>query len=128
MKTWLWSILIGVAVLLSAGGAGYGIGYLDRPDDSGPVVSREQAYSEAREQTEAETNREMERRGFNAGRRLGRNHGIIAGGMAAESAVTIIVRQERAAQAQNRAAEAQAELAGMRAAPPIPSAEAPEEE
>lgn len=111
-----------LALLLIAGAVGYGIGYTARPD-SGSELTPKEALVQARDRTEAEVSREMAARGFAAGKRSGRSHGIIAGGMAAESAVTIKVRQDQAGAAQSDAASAQSELAGMTAAPapPVPA-------
>ena len=121
MKRWYLPALIGLAALVAVAGIGFGVGYLTRPDDSAPDLTAEEAFSQARKQTMKQISREMARRGFIAGKREGRSHGIIAGGMAAESAVTIKVREERAFAAQSEAAEAQSELAGMTAAPAPPS-------
>lgn len=121
MSGWRKPLLLGLATLLVAAAAGYGIGYLSRPGDSGPDLTADQAFSRARERTIKQTSREMARRGFIEGKRDGRSHGIIAGGMAAESAVTVKVRQERSYAAQSEAAEAQSELAGMTAAPAPPT-------
>jgi len=123
-RPWLRPVLAASALVLVAAAAGFGIGYLDRPGDSGPDLTREEAFALAREQTTSQVSRGMARRGFFAGKRSGRTHGIIAGGMAAESAVAVKFRQERAAAAQNEAAEAQSELAGMSGSPPpVPSPE-----
>lgn len=118
---WTKPVLAGTLLLVVAAVGGFGIGYLTRPGDSGPDLTQEEAFAQAREQAIKETTREMARRGFDAGRRSGRSHGIIAGGMAAESAVTIVVRDQAASAAQSDAASAQSELAGMAgSAPPIP--------
>lgn len=118
---WVRPVLAGSALLLVAAAAGFGIGYLTRSDDSGPDLTREEAFVQYREKAIRDVTRDMARRGFEAGKRSGRSHGIIAGGMAAESAVTIVVRQQEAAEAQTAAASAQSELAGMAgSAPPIP--------
>jgi hypothetical protein len=121
VKRWRKPLLVGLAALLAVAGIGFGIGYLTRPGDSGPDLTAEEAFSQAREQTMKQVSSEMARRGFIDGKRDGRSHGIIAGGMAAESAVTIKFRQERASAAQSEAAEAQSELAGMAAAPAPPT-------
>ena len=117
-RPWVLPALAGVALLLVAGGAGFGIGYATRSGDSGPDLTGREAFVQAREQALKEISREMARRGFDAGRKSGRSHGIIAGGMAAESAVTIIVREQQTAAAQEAAASAQSELAGMAGSPP----------
>lgn len=123
-RPWVRPVLAASALILVFAGAGFGIGYLNRPGDSGPELTREEAFALAREQTSDRVSREMARRGFVAGKRAGRSHGIIAGGMAAESAVTVKFRQERATAAQNEAAEVQSELAGMSGSPPaVPSPE-----
>jgi len=118
-------VLLALLILLAAGGAGFGLGYLARPDDRGPELTAGQARIQAEARTRVAVGRRMARRGFDAGRRSGRSHGIIAGGMAAESAVSIQVRQDRAAAALSDAAAAQSELAGMTAAPapPVPEDE-----
>jgi len=121
-RPWLRPVLAGLALLLVAAAAGFGIGYATRPGDPGPDLTREEAFTQAREQTRNEVSREMAKRGFLAGKRSGHSHGIIAGGMAAESAVTVVVRQQRADVAQSEAASAQSELAGMTAAPAPPTA------
>jgi len=115
---WVKPLAAGLGLLLVAGLIGFGIGYLTRSGDSGPDLTREEAFAQASEQTRKEVSREMARLGFIDGKRSGRSHGIIAGGMAAESAVTIEFREQRAAAAQNQAAEAQAELAGISGSPP----------
>ena len=120
-RPWLKPLLAGMALLLVAGGIGFGIGYLNRPTDDGPDLTREEAFTQAREKALNEVSRLMARRGFEAGRRSGHGHGVIAGGMAAESKVTILTRRQRAAAAQSEAAEAQSELAGMTAAPAPPT-------
>ncbi len=121
-RPWVKPALACLGVVLVAAGAGFGIGYLTRSDDSGPDLTADEAFAQARDQTEQEVSRDMARRGFIAGKRNGRSHGIIAGGMAAESAVTIRIRQLRASAAQNAAASAQAELAGMSGgAPAVPT-------
>lgn len=114
-------LLAGLLVL--AGAVGFGIGYLDREKDPGPELTRGEAFVQARERTVREVAREMARRGFDDGRRSGRSHGIIAGGMAAESAATITFREQRASQAQETAASAQSELAAIASgsAPAVPS-------
>lgn len=117
-RPWLRPLLAGIGLLLLAVGTGAGIGYLTGPDDPGPDLSREEAFIRAKESTRREIGQEMTRRGYRAGKRSGRSHGIIAGGMAAESAVMILVRQQEAAEAQSDAASAQSELAGMTSAPP----------
>ncbi|MCB0871146.1 MAG: hypothetical protein KDB52_09965 [Solirubrobacterales bacterium] len=120
-RPWLRVALAGLALLLVAGGLGFGVGYLTRSDDSGPELTGQEAFVQASDRTGREITRAMAERGFVDGKRSGRSHGIIAGGMAAESAVTLEFRQLRAAEAQNQAAEAQSELAGMSGgAPPIP--------
>ncbi|MBN8868998.1 MAG: hypothetical protein J0H66_03850 [Solirubrobacterales bacterium] len=121
MSQWRKPLLAVLAVLVAVAGIGFGIGYLSRPDDSGPDLTAEEAFSQAREEAMKQVSSEMARRGFVEGKRDGRSHGIIAGGMAAESAVTIKFRQERASAAQSEAAEAQSELAGMAAAPAPPT-------
>lgn len=118
LPVWTRPVLAVVLFLLFAAAAGFGVGYLTTPGDSGPDLTREEAFAQAREQAIRETTREMARRGFDAGRRSGRSHGIIAGGMAAESAVTIVVREQAASAAQADAASAQSELAGMAGSPP----------
>lgn len=117
-RPWVRPVLAGVGLLLVAGAAGFGVGYATRSGDSGPDLSEREAFVQAREQALKEISREMARRGFDAGRKAGRSHGIIAGGMAAESAVTIIVRDQQTAAAQDAAAAAQSELAGMSGSPP----------
>jgi hypothetical protein len=117
-RPWVRPVIAGVALLLVAGAAGFGIGYSTRSGDSGPDLTGREAFVQAREQTLKKISREMARRGFDAGRKSGRSHGIIAGGMAAESAVTIIVREQQTAAAQEAAASAQSELAGMAGSPP----------
>lgn len=121
---WLKPLIAGVGLALVAAAAGFGAGYLSRPDDSGPDLTRQEAYLQAKQQARTEIGGEMARRGFDAGRKSGHIHGMIAGGMAAESAVTIIVREQQTAAAQAAAASAQSELAGMVAAPapPVPAA------
>lgn len=109
------------ALLFLSGGAGFGIGLLARPTASDPPLTRERAFDRARRQVERETARS----GLAAGRRSGLNHGIIAGGMAAESDATVEIRELRADAAATEAASAQAELSGMTAAPAVP-APAPE--
>jgi hypothetical protein len=118
---WLNPALAVVAVLLAAGAVGFGIGYLSRSDDSGPDLTRDEAFAQARSGTAKAVSREMARRGLIAGKRSGHSHGVIAGGMAAESAATIVVRQQRASVAQSQAASAQSELSGMTAAPAPPT-------
>lgn len=118
---WVRPVSIGLAVLLSAGAAGFGIGYVTRDRDSGPDLSEAEAFALGREQARKEVGKEMTRDGFEAGKRSGRSHGIIAGGMAAESAVTIVVREQAAATAQSEAASAQSELAGISSGPPPPT-------
>ena len=125
-RPWFKPALLGFTLLVLAAGIGFGIGYLARPDDSGPDLSRQEAFAQARAKTLKEVSRKMARRGFVAGRRSGHSHGVIAGGMAAESKVTIEVRQQRASAAQSEAAEAQSELAGMTAAPAPPVGPAPQ--
>jgi hypothetical protein len=122
-RPWVRPLAYAAALLVLAGAAGFGAGYLARGGDSGPDLSQEEAFAEARERTEAEVSREMARQGFIDGKRSGRSHGIIAGGMAAESAVTIVVRDQAASEAQSAAASAQSELAGMTSAPPPPTPE-----
>jgi len=117
-RPWLKPVLSGVAALLVAGVAGFGIGYMVHSGDPGPDLTQEEAFIQARERALGEVSRAMAKRGFIAGKRSGRSHGIIAGGMRAESAVAIEFRQLRAAEAQNQAAEAQSELAGMAGSPP----------
>ncbi len=120
-RPWVKPVLAGLVLLLAVGGIGFGIGHLTRSGDSGPDLTQEEAFAQASEKTRQEVSREMARLGFIEGLRSGRSHGIIAGGMAAESAVTIEFREQRAAAAQNQAAAAQAELSGMSgSAPPIP--------
>ena len=120
-RPWVRPVLVGLAVLLAAGGIGFGIGHFTSARDAGPDLSRDEAFEQARDKTGKEISRKMARLGFVEGRRSGRSHGIIAGGMAAESAVTIEFRKQRAAAAQNQAAQAQAELAGISGGgPPIP--------
>ncbi|MCB0830022.1 MAG: hypothetical protein KDB64_03800 [Solirubrobacterales bacterium] len=120
-RPWLKPVLAGVALLVLAAGFGFGIGYLTRSEDPGPDLTRQEAFIQARDQTMKQVSRKMARRGFEAGRRSGHGHGVIAGGMAAESKVTILVRQQRASSAQSQAADAQSELAGMTAAPSPPT-------
>jgi len=120
-RPWLKPALAVLSVLLAAGAVGFGIGYLSRAGDSGPQLTKEEAFAEARSRTAKAVSREMARRGFEAGRRSGHSHGVIAGGMAAESKVTILVRQQRASVAQSEASSAQTELAGMTAAPAAPT-------
>lgn len=129
-RPWVKPVLAGLALLLVAGGIGYGIGQLDRSGGTGPEMTASEAEDLAREQTLEQISREMTRRGFLAGKRAGHNHGIIAGGMAAESAVTILVRQQAASKAQSAAASARSELAAISAAPapPAPAEEADEDE
>lgn len=124
-RPWVRPALAGFALVLVAAGVGFGIGYATKPADAGPQLDGQEAFNRMKEETAKEVRREMVRRGFDAGRRSGRNHGIIAGGMAAESAVTILVREQQAASAQSEAASAQAELAGISAAPapPVPEPE-----
>lgn len=117
-RPWVRPVLVGVSVILVAAVAGFGIGYATRSSNPGPDLSREEALTQSRQQTMKEVSRAMAKRGFIAGKRSGRSHGIIAGGMRAESAVAIEFRQLRAAEAQNQAAEAQSELAGMAGSPP----------
>lgn len=118
---WVRPLAGGLAVLLLAGGVGFGIGYLTRGGDSGPDLSEAEAFAQTRELTRDEVGKAMARDGFEAGKRSGRSHGIIAGGMAAESAVTIIVREQAASAAQSEAASAQSELAGISSGPPPPT-------
>lgn len=122
-RPWAKPAAFAVTLLVLSGAVGFGAGYLTRGGDSGPALSQEEAFSQTRKQTEAEVSREMARRGFIDGKRSGRSHGIIAGGMAAESAVTIVVREQAASEAQSAAASAQSELAGMTSAPPPPTPE-----
>ncbi len=122
-RPWVRMVAFGLALLLFAGAAGFGAGYLAREGGSGPDQTAEEAFAQARERAEAEVSREMARRGFIDGKRSGRSHGIIAGGMAAESAVTIVVREQAASEAQAAAASVQSELAGMTAAPAPPTPE-----
>jgi len=117
-RAWLRPALLGFGALLLAAAIGVGAGYLTRPEDPGPDLTREEAFTQSKESTRVDTKRAMARRGFMAGKRDGRNHGIIAGGMAAESRVAIKVRQQRASAAQNEAASAQSELAGISSGPP----------
>ena len=109
-------------VLIVALGAGFAIGVITRPKDDGPDMTPEQAYAQAKEETEAAVSRTMAERGYLEGRRSGRTHGIIAGGMRAESDASVLVREQYAGEAQAKAAAAQSELAGMTAAPapPVP--------
>ena len=116
-RPWVRPALIGVGVVLAGAGIGFGIGVAARPADPEPAPSEREAFAAARR----EVGREMARRGFAAGVRDGRTHGIIAGGMAAESDATILIREQRAGEAQAEAASAQAELAGMTAAPSPPA-------
>lgn len=116
--SWVRPVLLLLCALLLAGAIGVAAGYLTRPDDPGPDLTREEAFTQSKEAAREETKRAMARRGFLAGKRDGRNHGIIAGGMAAESKVAIKVRQQRASAAQNEAASAQSELAGISSGPP----------
>lgn len=120
-RPWVKSVLAGISVILVAAAAGFGIGYATRSGDPGPDLSRGEAFAQSRRQTMNEVSRTMAKRGFIAGKRSGRSHGIIAGGMRAESAVTILVRQQSASTAQSEAASAQSELAGMAAAPAPPT-------
>ena len=124
-RPWMIPALAGFALLLAAAGIGFGIGKTTVSRDPGPDLTRAEAFVQARKKAEKEVSRQMARRGFDAGRRSGHSHGIIAGGMAAESAVTIQFRQQRASVAQSDAAEVQSELAGMTAAPapPVPTPE-----
>lgn len=120
-RPWVRPLVGGVAFLLLAAGTGFGIGYATGSGGSGPDLSEEEAFAEARERTENEVSREMARRGFDAGRRAGRSHGIVAGGMAAESTAAVRVRRQRAAVARSEAATVQGELAELSAgAPPEP--------
>jgi len=120
---WVKPLIASTGLALVAVATGFGVGYMTRSDNSGPDLTRQEAYLQAREQTRLEISRDMARSGFDAGRKSGYTHGMLAGGMAAESAVTIIVREQQTASAQAAAASAQSELAGMAAAPapPVPS-------
>lgn len=125
LPAWVRPVLAGLALLAVSAGVGFGIGRATSSEDPGPDLTRDEAFARAREETRSEVARQMRRRGFIAGTRTGRNHGIIAGGMAAESAVTVRVRRMRADEAQNNAASVQSQLAGMTGgAPAVPGPEA----
>ncbi len=119
-RPWVRPALLGVALLLASGGIGFGIGVISASGEPDPIPSEREAFLEARK----EVRREMTRRGYVAGKRSGRSHGIIAGGMAAESDAIVSIREERAGEAQAEASAAQSELSGMTAAPMPPSPEA----
>jgi len=122
-----WLVVVGAALLLAAGAAGFGIGYATRGGSDGPDLSEQEAYEQARESAEREVTREMARLGYEEGKRSGHRHGLVAGGMAAESDASVIVRERWAGEAQAAAASAQAELAGISAAPPPPTPDVPDE-
>lgn len=121
-RPWVRPALLGIALLLVSGGIGFGIGVISASGEPDPISSEREAFLEARK----EVRREMTRRGYVAGKRSGRSHGIIAGGMAAESDAIVSIREERAGKAQAEASAAQSELSGMTAAPTPPSSEAVE--
>jgi len=126
-RPWVKPVLLGAGLVLLAAGAGFGIGYATRGGSGGPDLSGQEAYEQAREATQKEVSREMARLGFEEGKRTGYRHGLVAGGMAAESDASVVVRERWADQAQAAAAAAQAELAGMTGAPPTPTPDIPGE-
>ncbi|MBN8866419.1 MAG: hypothetical protein J0H98_02595 [Solirubrobacterales bacterium] len=118
---WRRPALAAVLALVVSAGIGFAIGLAAKPGDDGPDLSEKEAFEQTRTRTEEEVSRAMARRGFLAGRRSGHDHGIVAGGMAAESDAAKVILEQRASAAQSEAASAQSELAGMTAAPAPPS-------
>lgn len=127
LPAWSKPVLLGAGLVFLTLAAGFGIGYATRDRSDGPDLTEREAFAQAREAAELEVSRQMARRGFEDGKRSGYRHGLVAGGMAAESDASVIVREQWAGEAQAAAASAQSELAGMTAAPAPPTPDIPGE-
>lgn len=113
--------VLAVALVLAGGMIGLAVGHAAPGSRSAAAEPQRKAVTGARDRTRREVAARTARRGFRDGRRDGIRHGRMTGSRSGRTAGRIAIAQSGLESAQADAAAAQAELAGMTAAPPAPA-------
>ena len=115
-------IVSGVAVVLIALVLGLTLGKGRTPEGTDPALSTKEVVERARETTFADVKAGTTEAGFEDGRKSGARQGGRAGGRVGKSDGAVMAQLQITRAAESAAANAQAELDSISAAPPDPTA------
>ena len=115
-------LVAGVAVVLIALVIGLTVGKGTSTEESDPTLTTKENFEKAQEAAFTDVRKQTAEDGFTAGRRSGARQGGRAGRRAGATDGAVQAQLEITSSAQSAASSAQAELDGISAAPPTPTA------